>query len=96
MPYIVKTYKKYHDKGFEIIGISLDQNENRFLKFIKDNGMTWRQYFDGKRGQNGLARKYSVDSIPTTFLIDANGKIIAKNLRGSALEEAVKEAVAKL
>ncbi len=96
MPYIVKTYKKYYDKGFEIIGISLDQNENRFLKFIKDNDMTWRQYFDGKRGQNGLARKYSVDSIPTTFLIDPNGKIIAKNLRGSALEEAVKEAVAKL
>lgn len=96
MPNIVKTYKKYHDQGFEIIGISLDQNENRFLKFIKDNGMTWRQYFDGKRGQNELAIKYSVDSIPTTYLLDANGKIIAKNLRGSALEEAIKEAVAKL
>ncbi len=96
IPNIIKTYKKYHDKGFEIIGISLDQNKNRFLKFIKDNGMTWRQYFDGKRGQNELARKYSVDSIPTTFLLDTNGKIIAKNLRGSALEEAIKEAVAKL
>jgi len=96
MPNIVKTYKKYQDKGFEIIGISLDQNENNFLKFMKDNGMTWRQHFDGKGGQNELAHKYSIDSIPTTFLIDANGKIIAKNLRGSALEEAVKEAVAKL
>lgn len=96
IPNIVKTYKKYHDKGFEIIGISLDQNENKFLRFIKNNDMTWRHYFDGKRGQNELARKYSIDSIPSTFLIDANGKIIAKNLRGSSLEEAVKKALAKL
>jgi len=96
MPNIVKTYNKYHEKGFEIIGISLDQNENKFLRFIKDNGMTWRQYYDGKGGQNELARKYSIDSIPSTFLIDANGKIIAKNLRGSTLEEAIKDALAKL
>jgi peroxiredoxin len=96
MPNIVKTYEMYHDKGFEIIGISLDENKNRFLKFIENNNMTWRQYFDGKRGQNELARKYSIDSIPSTFLLDANGKIIAKNLRGPALEEAIKEAVAKL
>ena len=96
MPNIVKAYKKYHDRGFEIIGISLDQNESRFLKFIEDNGMTWRQYYDGKGGQNKLARRYSIESIPSTFLIDTNGKIIAKNLRGSALEEAIKEAVAKL
>ena len=96
MSNIVKAYKKYHDRGFEIIGISLDQNKNKFLKFIEDNGMTWRQYYDGKGGQNKLARRYSIDSIPSTFLIDANGKIIAKNLRGSALEEAIKEAVTKL
>jgi len=96
MPNIVKAYNKYHDRGFEIIGISLDQNENKFLRFIEDNGMTWRQYYDGKGGQNKLARMYSIDSIPSTFLIDTNGKIIAKNLRGSALEEAIKEAVAKL
>lgn len=96
MPNIVKTYEMYHDQGFEIIGISLDQNKNKFLRFIEENNMTWRQYYDGKRGQNSLAQKYSVDSIPSTFLLDANGKIIAKNLRGSALEEAIKEAVAKL
>lgn len=96
MPNIVKTYKMYHDKGFEIIGISLDQNKNRFLRFMEENNMTWRQHYDGKGGQNELARKYSIDSIPSTFLLDANGKIIAKNLRGSALEEAIKEAVAKL
>ena len=96
MPNIVKTYQMYHDKGFEIIGISLDENKNRFLRFIENNNMTWRQYFDGKRGQNSMAQKYSIDSIPSTFLLDANGKIIAKNLRGSSLEEAIKEAVAKL
>ncbi|MCJ7579572.1 MAG: TlpA family protein disulfide reductase [Candidatus Aminicenantes bacterium] len=96
MPNIVKTYKMYHDKGFEIIGISLDQNKNRFLKFLEENNMTWRQYYDGKGGNNELARKYSIDSIPSTFLLNANGKIIAKNLRGSSLEEAIKEAVANL
>ncbi len=96
MPNIVKAYKKYHDKGFEIIGISLDQNKKKFLRFIEDNDMTWRQFYDGKGGNNELARKYSIDSIPSTFLLDKNGKIIAKNLRGPALEEAIKEAVAKL
>jgi len=96
MPNIVKAYTKYHNQGFEIIGVSLDQNESRFLKFIENNGMTWRQYYDGKGGNNELARKYSIDSIPSTFLLDSNGKIIAKNLRGSALEEAIKEAVTKL
>jgi len=96
MPTIVKTYTKYHDRGFEIIGINLDYDENKFLRFMKDNGMTWSQYFDGKGGQNKLAQKYSIDSIPATFLVGKDGKIIAKNLRGSALEEAVKEAVAKL
>ncbi|MFC2166486.1 redoxin family protein [Acidobacteriota bacterium] len=96
MPNIVKTYKMFHDKGFEIIGISLDQNKTRFLNFLEENDMTWRQYYDGKGGNNELARKYSIDSIPSTFLLDANGKIIAKNLRGSSLEEAIKEAVAKL
>ena len=69
MPGIVKTYKTYHKKGFEIIGISLDQNETKFLRFIKDNEMTWRQHYDGKGGGNELARKYSIDSIPATFLL---------------------------
>ncbi len=96
MPNIVETYKKYHDMGFEIIGISLDQNEKRFLRFIEDNDMTWRQFYDGNGGNNELARRYSIDSIPSTFLLDANGKIIAKNLRGAALENAIKEAVSKL
>ncbi len=96
MPTIVKTYKKYHARGFEIIGINLDYDENKFLRFMEDNGMTWQQYFDGKGGQNKLARKYSIDSIPATFLVGTDGKIIAKNLRGSSLEEAVKKAVDKL
>lgn len=96
MPTIVKTYKKYHAQGFEIIGINLDYDENKFSRFMEDNGMTWRQYFDGKGGQNKLARKYSIDSIPATFLVGTDGKIIAKNLRGSSLEEAVRKALAKL
>ncbi|MGD2245348.1 MAG: TlpA disulfide reductase family protein, partial [Candidatus Aminicenantes bacterium] len=96
MPNVVAAYKRYHDQGFEIIGISLDNSRKDFFDFIKNNGMTWRQYFDGKGWQNELARKYAVNSIPATFLLGPDGRIIAKNLRGPALEEAVKEALDKL
>ena len=95
MPHVLDTYEKYHESGFEIIGISLDNSRKDFLDFMKKNGMTWRQYFDGKGWQNELARKYAVNSIPATFLLGPDGKIIAKNLRGSALEEAVKEALSR-
>lgn len=95
MPHVVAAYKKHHDQGFEIIGISLDNSREDFMNFMKKNGMTWRQYFDGKGWQNELARKYAVNSIPATFLLGPDGKIIGKNLRGSALEEAVTEALDK-
>jgi peroxiredoxin len=96
MPNVVAAYKKYHDQGFEIIGISLDNSRDDFLNFMKKYGMTWPQYFDGKGWQNELARKYSVNSIPATFLLGPKGKIIAKNLRGSVLEDAVKNALSRL
>jgi thiol-disulfide isomerase/thioredoxin len=96
MPHVVEAYKKYHGQGFEIIGISLDNSRDDFLNFLEKYEMTWPQYFDGKGWQNELARKYSVNSIPATFLLGPKGKIIAKNLRGSALEDAVENALSRL
>lgn len=95
LPNVIKAYEKHHAKGFEIIGISLDQDEQKLKDFIKDKNMTWPQYFDGKGWENKLASKYGIQSIPATFLLDGEGKIIAKDLRGEALEQAVAKALAK-
>jgi peroxiredoxin len=95
MPNVIAAYKKYHDKGFDIIGISFDKDEAKFKGVIKAKGMVWRQYFDGKGWGNLLGKKYGIRSIPATFLIGPDGKILGKNLRGSALEEAVAKALKK-
>jgi len=94
IPNVVATYQKYHDKGFEIIGVSLDQDRQKLLDFTKENGMTWQQFFDGQGWNNKLAVKYGIESIPMTFLLDGNGKIIGKDLRGPELTDAVAGAVA--
>jgi len=95
LPNVVKAYEKHHEKGFEIIGISLDQDEKTLKSFTKEKNMAWQQYFDGKGWGNKLAVKYGVQSIPATFLLDGEGKIIGRDLRGDALEEAVGKALAK-
>ena len=94
LPNVLKTYEKYHDKGFEIIGISLDQDKGGLTGFIKQNKMTWQQYFDGQVWANKLAVKYGVEAIPATYLLDGEGNIIGKDLRGAALEQAVAKALA--
>ena len=93
LPNVQKAYQKHHDKGFDIIGISLDQDKEKLTSFIKEKQMPWPQYFDGKGWQNKLAGKYGVTSIPATYLLDKEGKIIAKGLRGDALEKAVENAL---
>lgn len=86
LPNVLAAYHKYHSKGFEIIGVSLDKDENTLKNFIKEKGMVWPQYFDGKVWENKLGQKYGINSIPATFLLDQNGKIVAKGLRGPALD----------
>ena len=93
LPNLLKTYEKYHDKGFEIIGISLDQDRDKLTTFIKEKKMGWPQFFDGRGWQNKLASKYGVKSIPATYLLDKEGKVIAAGLRGDALEKAVGDAL---
>jgi peroxiredoxin len=94
LPNVQKAYDKYHPKGFEIVGVSLDEDKAKLESFTKQQKMTWPQIFDGKAWENKLAQKYGVNSIPATYLLDGEGKIIAKDLRGSALEEAVAKALA--
>ena len=95
LPNVKAAYEKYHARGFEIIGISLDQEEAKLTGFIKEHNMPWAQVFDGKGWENELAVKYGIRSIPATFLLDGEGKIIARGLRGAALEQALAKALGK-
>ena len=90
-PNVVAVYNKYHDKGLNIVGVSLDRTAEAWKKAIADDGLEWNHisniaYFDDQ-----IAKLYNVDAIPAAFLLDANGVIVAKNLRGPALEEKVAE-----
>ena len=93
LPNIIEAYNKHHVEGFEVIGISLDQDEQKLKSFLKTKEIPWVQYFDGKGWQNKLAAKYGIDSVPATFLLDRQGKIIGQDLRGEALEEALSKAL---
>jgi thiol-disulfide isomerase/thioredoxin len=95
LPYVLATYSKYHDKGFEIIGISLDQDQAKLTNFTKSMNMTWPQFFDGQGWGNKLAVKYGIESVPATYLLDGEGKIIGKDLRGEELQAAVAKSLAK-
>ena len=87
LPGIVSIYNKYHDKGFDVIGISLDQEKSAMTSFIKRKKMPWPQYFDGKIWDNKLAKQYGIFKIPATFLVDSNGKILARDLTAEDLKE---------
>ncbi len=95
LPNVLKAYEKHHADGFEIIGISLDKDKAKLESFTKEKNMPWQQFFDGLFWNNKLSTKYGVNSIPATYLLDGEGKIIGKNLRGEALEAAVAKALGK-
>ncbi len=89
-PNVVKMYQEFHPKGFEILGVSLDRTKEDWLKAIKDDNLGWIHVSDLQYWQNAAARLYGVNSIPQSFLIDKDGKIIAKGLRGDQLEAKLK------
>lgn len=93
MPNVIAAYGKYKDKGFEIIGISLDEDKDALDKVLADEKITWPQYYDGKGWENKIAREFGISSIPATFLLGKDGKIIASNLRGPDLEAAIEKAL---
>lgn len=84
-PTIKKAYNKYKEAGFEILGVSLDSNKDEWLKAIKDDNLEWEQVSDLKHWGNEAARLYCISNIPNNFLIDENGLIIAKGLKGEEL-----------
>ena len=96
-PNVVKLYEKYHSKGLEIIGVSLDgtptqkQPKEAWIKAINDDGLTWPQVSNLKYFKDPIARQYNIRSIPATLILDSEGKIVAKNLRGKALEDKIAE-----
>lgn len=88
-PNIVSVYEKYKGKGLEIIGVSLDRDRNQWLKAIEDDGLEWNQVSNVQYFQGPIAQLYNIQAIPAAFLLDENGVIIAKDLRGPALEAMV-------
>lgn len=91
-PHVVAMYQKYHDKGFEVFSVSLDRDKESWKRAIAADGLVWPNHVsDLKYWSSEAARTYGVSSIPSTFLLDQNGRIIAKNLRGEALTNALKQ-----
>jgi peroxiredoxin len=90
-PNVVAAYNKYHPKGFEILGVSLDSDLNRWQDAIEKDGLIWKQVSDLNGGNNSAAILYQVVGIPMNFLLNPEGVIIAKNLRGEVLEEKLAE-----
>lgn len=90
-PNVLSVYKKYHVKGLNIIGVSLDKKEEDWKKAIIDDGLEWSQVSNLAYFDDAIAKLYNVDAIPAAFLLDENGVIVAKNLRGPDLEAKVAE-----
>lgn len=91
MPHLVKVYEEYHDKGLNIIGISIDNDKAEWEKAIEDFGMEWTQISNLNEWQDPIVREYGVQSIPTNYLLDKNGEVIAINLNSDALKEKLQE-----
>lgn len=91
MPNVVAAYEKYHDKGLDIVGISFDGNKIPWKKAIARQKMPWVQLSDLKGWESVGAKIYKINAIPDNLLIDPQGKIVARNLRGEALHEKLRE-----
>ncbi|WMJ74289.1 TlpA disulfide reductase family protein [Cytophagaceae bacterium ABcell3] len=90
-PNLVKAYQKFNKKNFEIFSVSLDQKEDAWLRAIKKDNMTWKHASDLGGWQSSVVPKYELEGIPATFLLDPEGNIIARDLRGDALEKKLEE-----
>ncbi len=90
VPDVVAAYKKYHAQGFEVVGISLDQDKEALVSYTKDKGMAWPQYFDGKGWDNAISTKFGIDSIPAMWLLDKKGMIVSTDARDNLDAEIAK------
>ncbi|MBA3663310.1 MAG: AhpC/TSA family protein [Bacteroidetes bacterium] len=92
-PNVVAAFSKYKDKGFTILGVSFDSNKDKWVEAIQKDNLTWSHVSDLKGWGNEVGKMYSITSIPQNILVGKDGKIIAKNLRGAALEEKLAEII---
>ena len=90
-PNVVAAYQKYHDKGFTVFGVSFDNRKDDWIKAIQADGLAWTQVSDLKGWRNAAGKLYGIQSIPQNVLIGPGGKIIARNIRGEALQNKLKE-----
>lgn len=90
-PNVVAAFNKFSAKGFTVLGVSLDENKDKWLMAIAKDKLTWTQVSDLQGWKNEVAKQYGIMAIPANFLIDAEGKIIGSNLRGEALETKLEE-----
>ncbi|POY37984.1 hypothetical protein C3K47_05520 [Solitalea longa] len=95
-PNVVKMYEKYHAKGFNILSVSLDRDGEKWKQAIAADHLTWNHVSDLKYWQSEYAAMYGVQAVPATFLLDANGKIVGKNLRGEELAKKLEELLGSL
>jgi thiol-disulfide isomerase/thioredoxin len=91
IPGLVELYNQYHNKGFEIIGISLDSDIMVLKEFLASSRVTWPQYFDGKGWSNEVSSRFGIHSIPSTVLIDKDGIVLRRCLRGKELKIAIEK-----
>jgi peroxiredoxin len=94
-PNVVRVYNKYKDKGFTVFGVSLDRKKEDWVQAIQEDGLTWTHVSDLKFWQSEAAKTYNISAIPFSLLLDPNGVIIDKNLRGPALEKKLAEVLEK-
>ncbi|PSL08020.1 TlpA disulfide reductase family protein [Cecembia rubra] len=90
-PNVVRLYNQYKDKGFEVFGVSLDRTHEAWIKAIEDDKLTWTHVSDLKYFNSEAAATYQINAIPATYMLDPEGKIIAKDLRGPSLESKLRE-----
>lgn len=84
-PKVVALYNRFHSKGLNIIGVSLDEDAQRWKDAIAKDKLTWTHVSNLKGWQDPIAQLYEIEQIPTTFLLDSSGKIVAKDLTGEQL-----------
>ena len=93
---MVETYAKYKDMGFDAVSVSVDRDTEAWKKAVADDKLTWHQVInDNENNAQSVSKQYGVSSIPTIFLIDKEGKIVARGLRGEALAKKIEELLNK-
>jgi alkyl hydroperoxide reductase subunit AhpC len=88
---VIKAYSKFKDKGFDVLAVSLDDKKEKWLAAVQADNLPWTHVSDLKGWKNAAAELYGIRAIPQNLLIDPQGKIVARNLRGDALEKKLEE-----